>query len=539
MNSATRFSAVAVLVGSAWWVVAATTKPMRMLAPLPGKGDVHLGDEGPACPIRKAFGMTDPPVVRGKSLYALHCAACHGPEGNGRGPAAVFIHPKPRDFTSGQFKVRSTASGTPTDEDLYGVITQGTPGSSMPGFWFLKERDRRDLLAYVKHLSAKEEEGRRVNQFAENPAGSSIAVPAVPEFTPELAAKGAQVYAALDCANCHGPKGLGDGPQSVGMKDAWGGHLKPRGFARDRFIGGDAPEAIYLRIAAGIGGTPMNAYPDSRVSPEDRWALVAHVLSLRQAAKGPGLGQTDDGVGIAAARCGGALPASPGDAAWKSVRQHAVMINPIWRRREPTRYVGVRALHDGKRVAMLLEWVSADAADAAVLRVQDFGDAAAVQFSLTERPGFIGMGDPFHPVNLWQWRAAHPSGEARAQIAGVYPTKKPDLYPDAGNLYLSAAMAGNPLAMDLESPVQESNAYGFGTLVIQRPGEQDIAGGGDWAGGHWRAIFIRDMAPRSHRDVDLAPGRRVPVAFAVWDGRNGDRNGQKNVSAWHVLELEK
>ncbi len=100
MNFATRALAVAVLVGGAWWAIGATTRPARMLAPLPGKGDVHLGDEGPACPVRKAFGMKDPPVVRGMSLYALHCAACHGTEGDGRGPAAVFIHPKPRDSES-------------------------------------------------------------------------------------------------------------------------------------------------------------------------------------------------------------------------------------------------------------------------------------------------------------------------------------------------------------------------------------------------------------------------------------------------------
>lgn len=520
-----------------WWLVSAFA-PKGRVAPLPPKGDVQLPDDGPSCPIRRVVGVKDTPLVRGKALYLLHCASCHGKAGDGRGAAAVFSHPKPRDFTSGQFKIRSTASGMPTDEDLYGLIARGTPGSSMPAFEFLGERERRDLVAYVKYLSAKVQGGRRANHFEENPPGPSLPVPARPAMTPELAAKGARVFAALDCANCHGPAGKGDGPQSVGMRDAWGGHLKPRGFAGDRFIGGDSPEEIYLRISAGIGGTPMAAYPDSRVSPDDKWALVAHVLSLRGTQEGEPSRQTDDGVSIRAVRSKGALPSKPDDGAWSEMVSHAVMVNPVWRTREPTRYVWVRAAHDGQRISLLLEWPSARGADPAVLRVQDFADAAAVQFSLTERPGFIGMGDPFHPVNLWQWRATHPAGVPGAQMTGIYPARKTDIYPDAGGQYLTAEMAGNPLAMELASPVQESNAYGFGTLVIQAPEQQGVSGVGAWKDGRCRVAFVRGLRGDSRRDVDLTPGRKVPVAFAVWDGRNGDRNGQKNVSAWHVLELE-
>ncbi|HPA17249.1 MAG TPA: c-type cytochrome [Verrucomicrobiae bacterium] len=538
MKTFTRASIAGLAVAAAWSGIARVSRPAR-LAATPGKADVRFGDEGPACPMRKVFGVKDEPSVRGKALYASHCGSCHGANGDGRGPAAVFLYPRPRDFTAGQFKIRSTASGMPTDEDLFGVITAGMPGSSMPAFEFLAERDRRDLIAYVKQLSAKEEDGRRINHFAENPAGSSIPMPAVPDFTPELAAKGARVYASLDCANCHGPTGAGDGPQSVGMKDAWGGQLKPRSYSRDRFVGGDSPEAIYMRIAAGIGGTPMNAYPDSRISPQDRWALVAHILALRKAAGGHGVGQADDGTSLLATRCEGTLPTDPADAAWNRAAQHAVMVNPVWRKNEPTRYVSVRGLHDGKRLAMLLEWASASPTGSAALRVQDFADSAAVQFSLTDRPGFLGMGDPFHPVNLWQWRAAVPKEDPLAQMAGIYPQRKRDIYPGAGGQYFSAAMAGNPLAGERRSTVEEANASGFGTLSVQPAAEQDLAGSGAWVDGRWRVVFTRLLVPMSRRDANLSPGRRVPLALAIWDGRNGDRNGQKNVSAWHVLEVEK
>src|SRR6266581_4255492 len=71
-----------------------------------------------------------PPRV-GQAVYQQHCAACHGANGQGNGPAAVWLYPKPRHFDSGLFKIRSTPSSfLPTDEDLFQTITRGMPGSS-------------------------------------------------------------------------------------------------------------------------------------------------------------------------------------------------------------------------------------------------------------------------------------------------------------------------------------------------------------------------------------------------------------------------
>ena len=39
--------------------------------------------------------------------------------------------------------------------------------------------------------------------------------------------------------------------------------------------------------------------------------------------------------------------------------------------------------------------------------------------------------------------------------------------------------------------------------------------------------------------VHLAPGNRIPVAFAVWNGSAGDRDGKKSVTIWQELLLEK
>ena len=54
----------------------------------------------------------------GARVFARHCAVCHGPNGRGNGPAAPSMFPRPRDFSSGRFKYKSTAAGEPpADED--------------------------------------------------------------------------------------------------------------------------------------------------------------------------------------------------------------------------------------------------------------------------------------------------------------------------------------------------------------------------------------------------------------------------------------
>ena len=50
--------------------------------------------------------------------------------------------------------------------------------------------------------------------------------------------------------------------------------------------------------------------------------------------------------------------------------------------------------------------------------------------------------------------------------------------------------------------------------------------------------FVRELKSRDADDVRFENGKPVPIAFAVWDGQNRDRNGRKVVSNWHKLILE-
>src|SRR5262247_3876489 len=92
---------------------------------------------------------------RGKAVYDKHCVECHGADGKGDGPAAAYQTPRPRDFSTGKYKIRSTETGSvPTDEDLVRSVRQGLYGSAMPA-WdrILSDTDIQDVVAYIKSLS--------------------------------------------------------------------------------------------------------------------------------------------------------------------------------------------------------------------------------------------------------------------------------------------------------------------------------------------------------------------------------------------------
>ena len=96
-----------------------------------------------------------PAAEAGKKVYEQNCVQCHGEKGDGQGPAAVHLQPRPRDFTSGKFKLRTTPSGAlPTDDDLKRVVRLGMPYSSMPAWPKLTDAEVDGLVQYVKTFYA-------------------------------------------------------------------------------------------------------------------------------------------------------------------------------------------------------------------------------------------------------------------------------------------------------------------------------------------------------------------------------------------------
>ena len=94
----------------------------------------------------------------GRSLYMRHCMHCHGSSGDGNGPTAKYLNPKPRDYRLGIFKFTSTKPGIkPSRADLQRIIKNGVPGTYMPSFLLLADRELKEIIEYVRWLSMRGE----------------------------------------------------------------------------------------------------------------------------------------------------------------------------------------------------------------------------------------------------------------------------------------------------------------------------------------------------------------------------------------------
>jgi mono/diheme cytochrome c family protein len=486
------------------------------------------------------------PSQTGRAVYEQHCAACHGVQGDGNGPAAVWLFPKPRNFSAGLFKIQSTPAGSlPSDEDLLSTVTRGMPGSSMPSFTYLAEAERRDAVRYVKYLTAyTDENGKRVNRFEfavqNNQVAAPIEVPPEPPATVQSLAQGKAVFTRMQCFTCHGETGAGDGVQVPSLRDNWGLPLRPRDFNTGAFRGGFTGRDLFLRINIGLAGTPMAPYQDSVMTPGERWSLVHYVQSLRRKdVEVNDMLSPEDGF-IHAKNVGDKLPADPLDPFWETMDPVRVKLNPLWPEPDAIPAVAVTAVHDGRRLAILCQWRD-PIANGAPVRVQDFQDAVAVQFSLNGNTPFLGMGDAKNPVNIWQWKAGWQQEVEghRTDMHDLYASMHVDLYSQTNTLYRTAEAAHNLMAEPHRSPVEDANARGFGTLTAQRPEGQNVRGRGVWHDGFWNVVFLRELESPEADDVKFGAGRPAPVAFAVWNGEQRDRNGRKVVSNWYQLVLDR
>jgi len=102
-------------------------------------------------------------IKQGRNLYMLHCLHCHGTGGDGNGPTAQYLNPRPRDYRNGVFKFTSTGSGLkPSRHDLKTILVNGIPGTSMPSFMLLGDEEISLIVEYVRFLSMRGEFERRV-----------------------------------------------------------------------------------------------------------------------------------------------------------------------------------------------------------------------------------------------------------------------------------------------------------------------------------------------------------------------------------------
>ena len=107
---------------------------------------------GPAkSKFKKAWIATPELVAHGKEQFQAQCVACHGAEGQGNGPAAAGLNPKPRNFTSAD----NWKNGRKPSQ-IFGTLTKGL--NAMPSFASLPSDDRWSLVAFIRTLGPHEGE---------------------------------------------------------------------------------------------------------------------------------------------------------------------------------------------------------------------------------------------------------------------------------------------------------------------------------------------------------------------------------------------
>jgi DMSO reductase family type II enzyme heme b subunit len=376
------------------------------------------------------------------------------------------------------------------------MVTDGMPGTSMPPWKALPERERTAVVAYIK-------------TFAEGYKDAKLTPATVPKEVASSEAsirRGKKMFDAFECVKCHGQVGRGDPAPGSDLKDDWGHPIRPANLHRPwTFRGGPERKDVVMRLLVGVAGTPMPAIGDSiedyRKSDEKDadvkeasvWDLANYVRSL-----GP------DRVAPASvkpiARVTGAVPDDPNAEFWAKrpgasfLLVGQVIVDP--RNFNPTvDMVTVRAVYTDQEVVVHLTWDDPTASDPT--KGAPKPDMVALQFpagqGTGDRPYFL-MGDGSNPVYLLTWQAGAGVGEATAAGAGK-------MTPQAGE-------------------------------AVQAKGQAV------YEAGQYRAVIRRPLKTADAQDFVFRPGEFFPIAFWIWDGSEGDDGPKAAISTWYYARLE-
>ena len=502
---------------------------------------------------------------KGKQVYENSCAHCHGIEGRGDGSAAENLLPKPRDFTRGLYKIRSTETGElPTDQDLFDIITEGMPGSSMPGWeTALSANDRWEVVAYIKTFYDGFKD-------AEAPP-KQINLSGKISYSEQSVETGKALYSDLGCVECHGNIGRGDGTSAPDLTDEWGFQSWPANLTQSwNFRGGADIEDIFKRFIGGLAGSAMPAfegdsfpgfgltaeeakrytelgnkdemtaaeeeeftqldeksyavvdialnlaegteltaeekqtYDDAmKVVYESSWHLANYVKSLAPEKRPePAIGNNV----LRSQFIQGELPKME-DAAWQTLQASyfplvgQVVIEP--RQFNPTiDAVNVKSYYNDTEVAFLFVWD--DRTHTTDETDEETGktleDALAVQFPVKVPQG------PTAPKPYFLWGGRLP-------------------------VYLWHWKASAP------EQVTELTAKGINNAQVQEA-QADIQVQSAYTNGQYTLWVKRALKTDDKKDLQLQPGVFVPIAFSAWDGANGDVDTKRTMTSWYTFVLE-
>jgi len=452
-------------------------------------------------PVYAAQGNSE----NGKKVYEKRCAWCHGWEGAGDGPAAERLNPPPRDFTSAMYKIKTTPFDEmlPNEEDVFRMINDGMPDTSMPGWKdILSEQERWDLVAYVMKFGGLEGKPAKQLDFSKQVKSSK-----------ESIERGKKLF--IDrCAECHGEEGKGDSIKK--LKDDLGFRTWPRNLSKPwSFRASNDPKDIFARMSVGIPGTQMPNFADpnskKKMTDEERWDVANYVASLADETKTV---RAENTV-VKALRADGELPVEPTDPKWKDAEPSSFLLvgQIIGEERFFTpsnNSITARAFYNDNDISILLEWddrtksIPGDEKAAEIAEGEVSNDAVALQFPVKipeemEKP-YFGHGDSAKPVNIWFWQ-----GEGK----------------------------------DTPQVVKLLDTTGFKNKEERDAVKSGLTAKGVYDKGTWRVVMKRPLVTgEKDKDIQFVEGKFIPLAFAAWDGTNGEKGSKHTMTTWYWILLQ-
>ena len=449
----------------------------------------------------------------------------------------------------------------PTDQDLYDIISNGMPGSSMPA-WdkLLSEDERWSLVAHIKTFyDGFEDAPPRVLDLSGKIAYSDGSV-----------AIGKEFYTKLGCVECHGVLGRGDGTSALGLIDEWNFRTWPANLEHSwNYRGGSSSEDIFKRFIGGIAGSPMPAFvsnfrvgltdaeadriteledkdemteeeeteyaqleekayeyedimlnieEENEVKPEDlakvaeamkpiyekSWHLANYVKSLGRE------GRPAAAVGDKVLRSQYRTGELPGlnDPAWSEIAEASyfplvgqVVIEP--RQFNPSiDSVTAKSFYNDNEVAFLFTWD--DRTKTLPQEDEETGetveDAIAVQFPVKTPKSALDS----KPYFIW--------GGRLPVYLWHWKVSDPDKITE-----MNAKGINNATVQSLQSQIQVESVY------------ED---------GRYRLLVKRALKTDDKKDLQFEPEIFIPIAFSAWDGANGDVKTKRAISTWYTFVLD-